>query len=219
MKRVEPTETEPRSSSFNFICFSQLACCYFPHYTKASERGRGEIRLLTTPRLTLHKIIHHDASPAAEQSHENSHLLQLFQRSWHFSSLKRKREDSCCKRRKPKGLLTSPLLLFPKSSFQPDLNESAVHRHWACWGPTMRPEGRVVRTEQTGKHSWAECVYSTSFSDATTLLIAEKKMTSLMRPGARAVALWRGLPVPVCLLAHWEHSGSGHQIPLLSKLL
>lgn len=64
-------------TSFNFICFSRLACCYFPRYTKANERGRGEMRLLTAARLTLHKIIHHDASPAAEQSHENSHLLQF----------------------------------------------------------------------------------------------------------------------------------------------
>lgn len=64
-------------TSLNFICFSHLACCYFPCYTKANEKGRGEIRLLTAPRLTLHKIIHHDASPTAEQSHENSHLLQF----------------------------------------------------------------------------------------------------------------------------------------------
>lgn len=47
---------------------------------------------------------------------------------------------------------TSPLLLFPKSPFQRSLNESEVPRHraLACWGPTVRPEGRVVRTEQTG---------------------------------------------------------------------
>lgn len=64
-------------TSLYIICFSQLTCCYFPHYTKGGERGRGEIRLLTTPRLTLHKLIHHDASPATEQPHENSHLLQF----------------------------------------------------------------------------------------------------------------------------------------------
>lgn len=62
----------------------------------------------------------------------------------------KRKKDSCCKRRKPKGYF--PLLLFPKSPFQPGLNESAVHRHRALarWGPTVRPEGRVVRTEQTG---------------------------------------------------------------------
>lgn len=118
MKKVELTEAEPSSSSLNFICFSQLACCYFPHYTKGSERGRGEISLLTTPRLTLHKIVHHEASPAAEQSHENSHLLQSSQGNWHFSSLKRKREDSCCKRRKPKGY-------FPPHPFLKALSNQA----------------------------------------------------------------------------------------------
>lgn len=34
-------------------------------------------------------------------------------------------------------------------------------------------------------------------------------MTSPVWLGARAVALWRGLPVPVCLLAHCEHSALG----------
>lgn len=80
MKKVEPTDAEPRGSAvlpLTSSAFQNLHAAMFPHYTKASERGRGETRLLTTPRLTLHKIIHHDASPATEQSHENSHLLQF----------------------------------------------------------------------------------------------------------------------------------------------
>lgn len=80
MNRAEPLEAEPRGSATRPLTsstFHILHAAIFPRYAKANERGQGAIRLLTAPRLTLHKIIHHDASPATEQSHENSHLLQF----------------------------------------------------------------------------------------------------------------------------------------------
>lgn len=84
-------------------------------------------------------------------------------------------------------------------------------------GPHRVPRRKGGENRAKQGPSRVECVYSTSFSDATTLLIAEKKMTSLVWPGARAT-LSRGLRVPVRSLAHCEHSGFGEWISLLSKL-
>lgn len=140
-----------------------------------------------------------------------------------FSSLKRKKGRHLLSKKKAKGLFPPPPpLLFPKSPFQPGLNESSAHRHWALarWGPTGHPEGKGGENRANRGPTGVECVYSTSFSRATTLLIAEKKMTSPVWRGASAAAHCHGgLPVPTASLAHCEHSGSGGRISLLSKLL
>lgn len=98
--------------------------------------------------------------------------------------------------------VTSPASSFLKPfPTRPEWKRSAQAPSSCLLGPHRAPRGKSDENRANREPSWAECVYSTSFSDATTSLIAEKQMTSLVWPGASAVALWRGLRCP-CARSH-----------------
>lgn len=72
-------------------------------------------------------------------------------------------------------------------------------------GPHRAPRRKGGENRANRGPSRVECVYSTSFSDATTSLIAEKKITSPVWLGASAVAHCHG--GSQCLCAH-SHTAS-----------